>query len=153
MPKKIVYIGPRDIKEDNIAGTGLIWTHGETHEVADEKKAAMLLAHDTVWADAEKPHKIANMVHAEPVKSEPSIHIVPQGGEKLDLHWQPIIVATDSETFSRVRDKELDVFFMTPEDAQGFKAYKAEHEKRVAQAEKMRDAKAAKKSGLEAQAA
>lgn len=153
MPKKIVYIGPRDIKEDNVASTGLIWTHGEIHEVTDEKKAAMLLAHPTVWADAEKDYKVTPMVHAEPQKAEPLIHIIPQGGEKVDLHWQPIPVPVDADTYNRVRDKELDVYFMSAEDAEAFKAFKGERVKRVAQAEKMRDAKAAKKQGLEAQPA
>src|SRR5260221_9619778 len=113
MTKKIVYIGPRDIKEDNVAGTSLVWTHGQVHEVEDEKKAALLLAHSTVWADADKPYKVSPMVHAEPAKSEPSVHIVPQGGEKVDLHWHPIVVPTDGDTYNRLRDKELDVFFLT----------------------------------------
>lgn len=151
MPKKIVYIGPRDLKEDNVASTGLVWKHGQTHEVSDEKKAAMLLMHDTVWADADKDYKVAPMVQAAPEPSHPEVHIVPHGGEKVDLHWEPIVIPVPAEMFNKLRDKELEVVFMTTEDAESFKAWKEEHVKRVAQAAKMRDAKAAK--GLEAKQA
>ena len=47
----ITYIGGRKAKEDNVAGTGLVWADGETLAVPDVQ-AAMLLAHPSVWVKA-----------------------------------------------------------------------------------------------------
>jgi len=148
--KNIVYIGNRDLKEDNVAATGLVWKRGEKHQVEDEKKAAMLLAHPTVWADADKPFELLP-VAPEPTPlqpSEPTVQVVPQGGGKVDLHWEPIVFTVPAETFDKVRDKELELVFMSPEDAETFKEWKANRARQEAQAKRMRDAKAAK-SGLE----
>lgn len=49
----IEYIGRKDRKEDNIAGTSTVWLgHGDVQEVADEGAARRLLAYDTVWRRA-----------------------------------------------------------------------------------------------------
>ena len=51
----IEYIGNKDRKEDNVAGTGLVWEgKGDRHEVASKKQAALLLAHECVWAEVPK---------------------------------------------------------------------------------------------------
>lgn len=46
----IRYIGPKPKKEDNVAGTGLIWLGaGTAHEVKDPVAASRLLAHPLIW--------------------------------------------------------------------------------------------------------
>jgi hypothetical protein len=49
---RIVYIGNKEVKGDNVAQTGLTWTKGQVHEVSDEKKVAKLLEHNLIWRDA-----------------------------------------------------------------------------------------------------
>lgn len=47
---QIRYIGLKPVKEDNVAGTGLIWRgHGDVHEVADPVAAGKLLSYSQVW--------------------------------------------------------------------------------------------------------
>lgn len=49
---RIEYIGPKAIKTDNIAGTGIDWHGaGDVHEVPDDK-AAKLLAWPLIWREA-----------------------------------------------------------------------------------------------------
>lgn len=51
----IEYIGNKERKEDNVAGTGLVWEgNGDRHEVSNKKQAALLLAHEFVWAEVPK---------------------------------------------------------------------------------------------------
>jgi hypothetical protein len=46
-----MYIGRKDRKEDNVAGTGLAWIgHGDTHLV-DKRAATLLLKHADVWKE------------------------------------------------------------------------------------------------------
>lgn len=47
----IAYVGLKERKEDNVAGTGLVWSgHGDTHTVS-KRDAALLLKHPDVWAE------------------------------------------------------------------------------------------------------
>lgn len=46
----IEYIGKKPQKADNVAGTGLVWAPGQTHEVKDPKAIEKLLFHKDVWA-------------------------------------------------------------------------------------------------------
>lgn len=152
MAKTIVYVGNRDIKEDNIAQTGLIWARGEKHTVEDEKKAAMLLAHPEVWADADKPYELRPCA-VEPIGQAapvPRVQLMPQGGAEASPFWEPITFSIPAETFDQVRDKALEVVFMSPDDAELFKAWKADRAVKSAQAERMRSAKAEKKAALAA---
>lgn len=51
MPIIIEYVGAKERKTDNVAGTGLVWEgKGDRHKVS-EKDAAMLLRHPDVWAE------------------------------------------------------------------------------------------------------
>jgi len=119
---------------------------------ADEKKAALLLSHPDVWVDADKPYELRPLAREVASEAhEPRVDIIPQGGGKASPFWEPITIPVPSEVFDRVRDKELEVVFMTAADAEGFKTWKAEHDAKVARAGQARAAKAAK--GLEAASA
>lgn len=52
--RRVMYIGSKPSKPDNIAGTGLNWTPGQIHEMTDDAKALKLLQHSAVWVDADK---------------------------------------------------------------------------------------------------
>ena len=57
---KIRYIGLKDVKPDNVAGTGLTWTgHGDVQEVSNPTAVAKLLAHSMVWEEAADDSKAA----------------------------------------------------------------------------------------------
>lgn len=47
---QITYIGKKALKADNVAGTKLVWTQGQSHEVADLVACAKLLKHTDSWA-------------------------------------------------------------------------------------------------------
>ena len=47
----IKYVGLKPMRPDSVAGTGLVWLPGETHEV-EPGAALKLLKHPDVWADA-----------------------------------------------------------------------------------------------------
>ena len=48
--KLIQYHGPKPRKRDNVARTGLTWTPGQVHPVADDV-AAKLLAYSSIWRE------------------------------------------------------------------------------------------------------
>lgn len=81
----IQYIGHKEAKPDNVAGTGLVWEgNGDCHLVSD-KVAAKLLKHPDVWAEVEEPKtaapglqsaaKVQPVAPSEPVKQEPPAHV------------------------------------------------------------------------------
>lgn len=45
----VKYIGPKVLKHDNVADTGLTWTPGQVHVVSDPTAAAKLLHHTMIW--------------------------------------------------------------------------------------------------------
>jgi len=57
MPSKSVvpvkYVGCKELKNDNVAGTGLSWKRGQVHLVP-VGQAALLIRHPTVWELADK---------------------------------------------------------------------------------------------------
>lgn len=55
--KMIQYHGPKPLKRDNVARTGLVWTPGQVHFVPDEA-AQKLLAYPSIWKEI--PHEEAN---------------------------------------------------------------------------------------------
>ena len=117
---KIVYVGLKEQKADNIAGTGLVWTRGEVHEIDDEAKAAKLLAHPLIWQDASQKYELI----PEPavVKPEPRISIIPANQDSP--YWDPIVSVVPADTFARIQKKELVTVFMTAEDADAFADWK-----------------------------
>lgn len=70
---KATYIGTKERKEDNVAGTGLSWTPGQTHEVS-ALAASKLSAHPSVWEvdmEGEEPKKAVakpQKVEEEPIR-------------------------------------------------------------------------------------
>ena len=124
---KIVYVGLKEQKGDNVAGTGLVWKRGEIHEVEDEAKAAKLLAHPLIWQDADSKYELL----PEPalVKPEPRVSIIPTG--EVSPFWEPIVIPVPADVFARLQKKELVSIFMTSEDADVFAEWKIEHTKKV----------------------
>jgi hypothetical protein len=120
MTTKIVYVGLKEQKADNVAGTGLIWKRGEIHEVDDEAKAAKLLAHPLIWQDASKKYEL--LPEPAVVKPEPRVSIIPNG--EVSPYWEPIVIPVPSEVFTRLQKKELVSVFMTPEDADAYAEWK-----------------------------
>ena len=47
---RIEYVGIKPSRADTVAGTGLVWTPGQVHEVGDAK-AKRLLAHPDIWRE------------------------------------------------------------------------------------------------------
>lgn len=129
---KIVYVGRKSQKGDNVAQTGLIWTPGQIHDVSDEKKALKLLEHKLVWADADKPYDMVPELVAISQGGFPMIEIIPAG--ETGPVWEPVKLTVDKDVFEKVRAEELLVLFVTPENADAFAKWKA-----------LEDAKAAKR--------
>lgn len=48
--KMIQYHGPKPLKRDNVARTGLTWAPGQVHPVVDEA-ARKLLAYSSIWRE------------------------------------------------------------------------------------------------------
>lgn len=46
----IRYVGAKSQKTDNVAGTGLTWLPGQSHQVRDLAACKKLLAHADIWA-------------------------------------------------------------------------------------------------------
>lgn len=121
---QIVYIGLKEQKGDNVAGTGLVWTRGQIHEIEDEEKAAKLLAHPLIWADASQKYELV----PEPtvVKPEPRVSFVP--ADSKNAFWDPIVIPIDAEVFTKLQTKELVSVFMSPDDADTFAIWKMEQQ-------------------------
>lgn len=134
---RIVYIGRKEQKGDNVAGTGLVWASGQIHDVPDEKKAAKLLEHKHVWADADKPYQLAPELHAVPAGIEPRVEVAPTGGEFETPIWEPLKFTVDKDIFARLRAEEIVPVFMSPADADAFGEWKR---REAAKAEKKRAA-------------
>jgi hypothetical protein len=120
---KIVYIGSKPNKADNVAKTGLVWTPGEVQEVADEKMAAKLLEHPTIWADASKPYSMHKPMALAPEPPEPKVMLHPD--EPVSGFWDPITIPVPADIFARLQSKELVALFVTEADADAFAEFKA----------------------------
>lgn len=127
---KIIYIGHKSIKTDNIAATGLTWQRGEVHEVADEKKAAKLLEHKTIWADAtgKSDAEIAAMLLPElkAVPADPIVRVIPEGDAFMDA----FVMVVPVEVLRELHNKNLTAVFMKPVDADAFAEWKLERDTR-----------------------
>jgi hypothetical protein len=133
---RVVYIGHKDQKGDNVAQTGLIWKPGEIHEVADEKKALKLLEHTGVWANADKPYQMVPELKIIAPGIEPRVEILPTGGEFVSQHWEPLRLTVDKDVFAKLRSEELMALFVTPADAEAFAKWKKAQEEKAAKRDK-----------------
>jgi len=117
---RVVYVGLKEMKADNVAGTGLVWTRGEVHEVEDEEKAAKLFAHPLIWQNADEKYEL--VPEPKVVPAEPRVSISPENPK--DAYWDPIVEVVPAEVFTQLQTKELVMVFMTPADADRFAAWK-----------------------------
>lgn len=131
---RIVYIGLKPTKSDNVAQTGLTWVRGEILEVADEKKAAKLLEFPSVWADADKPYELAKLHVQEISQPKPQVAIVPEN--ELSPFWEPVTIPVSAEEFHKLRLKELVPVFMAGEEAEQYKAWQRKSKAIIEQMEK-----------------
>jgi hypothetical protein len=127
----IVYIGSKPNKADNVAKTGLVWNPGEVHEVADEKMAAKLLEHPTIWADASKDYSMHKPMALAPEPTPPKVMLTPEDNVGL---WDPISIVVPTDLFLKLQSKELTVAFLTEADADAFGVFKAAAAKRAEEA-------------------
>lgn len=129
---KIVYIGHKEVKGDNVAQTGLIWTRGQVHDVADAKKAATLLEHKLIWANAEgkNPEEVAAILLPEmkAVPPEPRVNFIPE--TSASPFWEPVVMVVPEEMFKQLQAKEIVAVFMSPDDADAFGDWKLERDTR-----------------------
>ncbi len=124
--KKIVYVGLKDQKGDNVAGTGLVWTRGQIHEVEDDAKAIKLLAHKLIWQDADGKYEL--VPGPKVVPPEPRVNIIQSGD--VSPYWEPVVIPIAAEDFTRLQKKELVAVFMTNEDADAYADWKLERDTR-----------------------
>jgi hypothetical protein len=121
----IIYVGLKNLKGDNIAGTGLTWARGQIHKVEDEKKAALLLKHDLVWRDATgKSEEETQAMLIQPpaeVPPEPRVSILSEGNRAAFA--DPFIIVVPDEVFLKLRVNELTAVFMTDDQADAFKRW------------------------------
>lgn len=117
---RIVYVGLKEMKADNVAGTGLTWKRGEVQEVADEKKAAKLLEHPLIWKNADEAFEL--LEEPKVVPAEPRVSLIPK--EARQNYTEPIIIPVPAEVFDRVQQKELIAVFMTIQEADQFSEWK-----------------------------
>ncbi len=123
---RIVYRGTKEVKADNVAATGLVWTRGQVHKVEEVEKAEKLLAHPLIWADADKPYEL--LPELKPVPAEPRVHVVPSNSQ--DTFWDPVVIPVDVEVFKRLQAKELTAVFLTAESVAAFDDWKLERDTR-----------------------
>lgn len=73
---KIIYVGKKPMKTDNVAGTDTVWNgHGDVQDVADSLAVEKLIAHSDIWrlvAGETKPSAglVAKLQKAERVKAQ-----------------------------------------------------------------------------------
>lgn len=129
---KIAYIGIKEIKGDNIAQTGLVWTRGQVQEVADEKKALKLLEHPLIWANVEgkSVEEIAALMVQElkAVPPEPRVSFIPDA--PASPYWEPFVTVVPEEVLKKLQTKELVPVFMSDADADAFSDWKLERDTR-----------------------
>lgn len=129
--KRIVYIGHKELKGDNVSatptspGTGLVWTRGQVHEIQDEKKAALLLAHPLVWADAtgKSEAEVAAMLLPLPqlvASKPPVVEVIPAG----DAYAESFKMTVDAEVLRKLHAGQLLAVFMSEADADAFASWK-----------------------------
>lgn len=122
--KRVVYIGNKPMKADNVAKTGITWQRGEVVEIENEEQAAKLLEHPHVWADADSDYKLLEVPAEDKPEPEPRAVIVPQGGVEVSPYWDPITIVVPAEIFKSLQDKETIAVFMKSADADAYQAWK-----------------------------
>lgn len=128
---RIVYVGAKLVKNDNICGTKLSWSRGEVLDITDDKISMKLLEHPDIWRDA------SNKSHAEikamllplpsstPVEApKPRLQMQPQGGSDASPFWDPIVIPIDEQTFRDLQNKKCDIMFVEPGDVKLFNDFK-----------------------------
>lgn len=129
---QIAYIGIKEIKGDNIAQTGLVWTRGQVHEVADEKKSLKLLEHSLIWAkvDGKSAEEIAGLMVQElkAVPPEPRASFIPDA--PASPYWEPFVTVVPEEVLKKLQAKELVPVFMSEADADAFGEWKLDRDTR-----------------------
>ena len=139
---KIIYVGLKQQKADNVAGTGLVWTRGQIHEVEDAVKAAKLLEHPLIWQDADSKYEMVPEPKA--VAPSPRVSIIPQ--DSVSPYWEPVVMTVPEAVFVGVQKKELVAVFMTNADADRFADWKLEQDKGIDTSPKITGPKAEKKT-------
>lgn len=119
--KRIVYIGNKPLKVDNVAKTGLTWTRGDIHEVEDEP-ADILLSHPTIWADASAEYSLMPELNVVSLP-EPKVVLRDQ-----DTTMDNYILDVPSALLKKLHSKELIPIFMSPEDADDFEMWKLDRD-------------------------
>lgn len=135
---KIVYVGTKPQKADNVAETKLIWTPGQIHEVADDLKAAKLLTYQDIWADADKPYKVRDPSEA-PKPLPPAVTVTVPGAR--------FVIGKTDEEIREIAAERLIPVFMTKADAEAFELWKLDRDtapesKTLGLPKKNRDARA-----------
>lgn len=127
---KIVYIGHKEVKGDNVAATGLTWTRGQVQEVADEKKAAKLCEHKLIWkcVDGLKDKDIQALLLPElkAVVPDPVVRVIPEG----DAFMEPFVMAVPVDMLRELHNKTLTAVFMKSADADAFADWRLERDTR-----------------------
>ena len=69
---RIQYVGKKDVKTDNVAGTGLVWLgNGDVQDVPSAA-APLLLRHATVWLPAPESKPAAGLSDAPTKAAKPA---------------------------------------------------------------------------------
>lgn len=116
--KRIVYLGTKPIKGDNVAATGLIWKRGEVLEVEDDKKAQKLLEHPDIWGDADQPYELAKDPEpASLVVPTEAVFVAPVGAFHMEV---------SDEMLKALQSGDLQVQFMTTDELTAYHVWKRE---------------------------
>jgi hypothetical protein len=94
--QKIRYIGTKPRKEDNVAGTGVVWNGRNDVQEVPEHAVPKLLAHPNVWElDTGKPAKappkaalaeVTPPASPKPAAGEPGVYMMATDEGALDLN-------------------------------------------------------------------
>lgn len=124
---KIVYVGLKEMKADNIAGTGLVWTRGEIHEVEDPVKAAKLLEHTLIWQNADAKYEL--LPAPAVVQPDPRVNIIPSAS--ASPYWEPVVIPVPGDVFARLQKKELVAVFIKADEADAYADWKLARDKQL----------------------
>jgi len=90
--KRIMYVGVKDTKHDNVANTRLTWRRDQIIEIEDDAAATKLLAHPEIWVDADKtsPEQVA------------ALRAQREGVSSAAIGVPNIVVVVSSENFAKI---------------------------------------------------
>jgi len=121
---RIVYIGNKDAKSDNIAATGLVWKRGQIHEVEDEAKYSKLLEHPLIWKNADEQYELIPELKA--VAAMPVAKFVATDDPFIDSFIQQV----PDEILKALHARTLVPVFMSAEDVAEYGEWKLEKDTR-----------------------